>query len=99
MKGEFFDFIFLMYCIQHCFICRPSESTVSEDAGIEPRTFANFVIGSHSNHSDRSHHTRLELDLIPKEKFKWFLSNPDLCRDTNGKPIRGGGGQHEKDLN
>jgi hypothetical protein len=23
--------------IQHCFICRPSDSTVSEDAGIKPR--------------------------------------------------------------
>ncbi len=29
-----------MYDIQHCFICRPSASTVSEDAGIEPRTVA-----------------------------------------------------------
>ncbi len=27
-----------MFVIQHCFICRPSDSTVSEDAGIEPRT-------------------------------------------------------------
>jgi hypothetical protein len=26
-----------MYFIQHCFTCRPSDSTVSEDAGIEPR--------------------------------------------------------------
>ena len=26
------------YCMQHCFICRPSDSTVSEDAGIEPKT-------------------------------------------------------------
>ncbi len=25
-----------MYCIQHCFICRPSDLTVSKDAGIEP---------------------------------------------------------------
>ncbi len=24
-----------MYCIQHCFICRPSDSIVSEDAGID----------------------------------------------------------------
>jgi hypothetical protein len=24
-----------MYCIQHCFICRPSDSTVPEEAGIE----------------------------------------------------------------
>jgi hypothetical protein len=29
---------FFWYFIQHCFICRPSDSTVSEDAGNEPRT-------------------------------------------------------------
>jgi hypothetical protein len=33
-----------MYCIPHCFICRPSDSTVSEDAGIEPRTVATMVL-------------------------------------------------------
>ncbi len=33
-----------MYCIQHCFICRPSDSTVSEDAGIEPRTLATSAL-------------------------------------------------------
>jgi hypothetical protein len=27
-----------VYYIQHCFICRPSDSTVPTDAGIEPRT-------------------------------------------------------------
>jgi hypothetical protein len=36
--GGFFWFFSSMYCIQHCFICRPSDSTVSKDAGIEPRT-------------------------------------------------------------
>jgi hypothetical protein len=25
-----------MYFIQHCFICRPSDATVSEDAEIDP---------------------------------------------------------------
>ncbi len=31
--------IFLcMYFVRHCFICRPSDSTVPEYAGIEPRT-------------------------------------------------------------
>jgi hypothetical protein len=34
-KGGFFwIFLFFVYDIQHCFICRPSDSTVSEDAGI-----------------------------------------------------------------
>ncbi len=36
----FFGMIFysFSYNIQHCFICRPSDSTVPTDAGIEPRT-------------------------------------------------------------
>jgi hypothetical protein len=33
-----------MYDIQHCFICRPSDSTVSEDARIEPRTVATTAL-------------------------------------------------------
>ncbi len=37
LKGDILDFsIFFRYDIQHCFICRPSDSNVSEDAGIEP---------------------------------------------------------------
>jgi hypothetical protein len=32
LLGAFFCF-FLMYVIQHCFICRPSDFSVSEDAG------------------------------------------------------------------
>ncbi len=34
------DFLFFSYYIQHCFICRPSDSAVPTDAGIEPRTVA-----------------------------------------------------------
>jgi hypothetical protein len=29
---------------QYCIICRPSDSTMSEDAGIEPRTDATFAL-------------------------------------------------------
>jgi hypothetical protein len=39
------DFLVFKYFIQHCFICRPSGSTVSEDAGIEPRLFIFFDFG------------------------------------------------------
>jgi hypothetical protein len=35
LTGEFLGLF--MCIIQHCFICRPSDSTVSEDAGIESR--------------------------------------------------------------
>jgi hypothetical protein len=45
-----------MYVIQHSDICRPSDSTVSEDAGIEPRAVATFALTARrSNHSARSH--------------------------------------------
>jgi hypothetical protein len=55
LKGDFFGFFRFMYAFQHCFICRPSYSTVSEDAGIEHRR---------SNHWARSH------SFLPKQKFK-----------------------------
>ncbi len=62
-QGNFFGF-FPMNCIQHCFICLPSDSTASEDAGIEPRTVATSALTIR-----RSSHTRLglihtRLDLI-----------------------------------
>ncbi len=47
---------FFIYDIQRCFICRPSDSTVSEDAVIEPRTVATTASAvRRSNHSARSH--------------------------------------------
>jgi hypothetical protein len=63
-QGVFLD-IFMNY-IQHCFICHPSDSTVSEDAGIEPRTVATLALAvGRSNHSARSH---------PHPQFYIFLS-------------------------
>jgi hypothetical protein len=39
------------YFIQHCFICRPSDSTVPMDAGIEPRAVATVALAvRRSNH-------------------------------------------------
>jgi hypothetical protein len=54
LKGGFL--IFFMSDIQHCFICRPSESTVSEDAGIEPRTVMTTALAVR-----RSNYYRLDL--------------------------------------
>jgi hypothetical protein len=42
IKGDFFGFFH--YFIQHYFICRPSESTVSEHAGIEPTLTTRLVL-------------------------------------------------------
>jgi hypothetical protein len=45
VKIQFIFFLsFLSYYIQHCFICRPSNSTVPTDAGIEPRTVATSAL-------------------------------------------------------
>jgi hypothetical protein len=63
-KGIIKDF--LTYFIQYCFICRPSDSTVSEDAGFKPsRTVATLAFYSdapttrldliNNPHSARSH--------------------------------------------
>jgi hypothetical protein len=43
-KRGILGFFLFMYVIQSCFICGPSDSTVSEDAGIEPRTVATFAL-------------------------------------------------------
>jgi hypothetical protein len=44
VHGIFLDFLIFTYYIQHCFICRPSDSTVLTDAGIEPRTVASGAL-------------------------------------------------------
>ncbi len=51
-----FYFFKSMYFIQHCFLCRPSASTASEDAGIEPRTVDTSALAvRRSSHSATSH--------------------------------------------
>ncbi len=58
--GGFFGFF--TFLIQQCFICRPSDSTVSEDAGIELRTGTTLALAvGRSNHSARSPLFRLDL--------------------------------------
>jgi hypothetical protein len=39
-----FYFNFLKYFFQHCYLCRTSDSTVLEGAGIEPKTVATIVL-------------------------------------------------------
>jgi hypothetical protein len=56
-----------MYDIQHCFICRPLDSTVSEDSGIEPKTVATTALAVR-----RSITTRLDLILRILQHVTWF---------------------------
>jgi hypothetical protein len=54
LKGRF-SVLYAMYFIQHCSVCRPSDSAVSEDAEIEPRTVATSAFAViRFNHSARS---------------------------------------------
>ncbi len=48
-----------MYVIQHCFICRPSDSNESEDAGIDPN--CDFGIDNQTTNRLDLIHTRLDL--------------------------------------
>jgi len=41
-KGGFFGFLLFMYIIQHCFMCRPSDSTLSEGAEIKTQHCCNI---------------------------------------------------------
>jgi hypothetical protein len=44
LKGSFLGIFLFSDFIQHCFICCPSDSTVSEDAGFGPRTFTELAL-------------------------------------------------------
>jgi hypothetical protein len=46
-KTYFIGGFFFSYFIQHCFICRHSDSTVPTDAGIEPRTVATGALAAY----------------------------------------------------
>jgi hypothetical protein len=48
-KLHFCDFFYILVFFQHCFICRPSDSTVSEDAEMEPREVAKSKSSAKSN--------------------------------------------------
>ncbi len=64
------------YYIQHCFICRPSDSTVPTDAGIEPRTVAT---GQSDALTTRLDIIRSRLDLI-RTRLDLIRSRLDLIR-------------------
>jgi len=55
--------------IQHCFICRPSDSNVLQDAGIEHRTIEALALTIRRSNQT----TRLDI-------FYNFLQNTSLCR-------------------
>jgi hypothetical protein len=55
--------------IQHCFICRPSDSTLSEDAGIEPRTVATTALAVRRSITTRLNLIHIETGLVDIVKF------------------------------
>jgi hypothetical protein len=90
---------FFSYYIQHCFICRPSDSTVPTDAGMEPRTVATGALTvRRSNHWARSHpQWRMRTTCYPyllavlriRILMHLFLDLPDpdpLVRGTDPDP-------------
>ncbi len=54
--GFFWIFCYIFVYVQHFFICRPSDSTVSEDAGIECRNVRTLALTARRfKHWARSH--------------------------------------------
>ncbi len=98
--------IFCHYFIQHCFICRPSDSTVSEEVGIDPRSVMTSALAIRRfNHSGRSHPPRLYLinrRLDPQStvymQSAFHSSRPNRLHPPphpqarRGDPLDGGGG-------
>jgi hypothetical protein len=73
-----------MFDIQHCLVCRPSDSTVSEDAGIEPRTVATMATMAlavrRSNHSARSHPlVEAKMCTFTLESTPFIFTTPNLA--------------------
>jgi hypothetical protein len=64
---------FYMYDIQHCFVCRPSDSTVLKDAGIEPRIVAIKALAVRRfNHLARSHSSSQPEQLSYRKRNSLF---------------------------
>ncbi len=59
----FWIFLF-MYVLQHCFICRPSNSTVSEDGGTEPKAVATVITARRFNQSAKSHQQKIKVSYL-----------------------------------
>ncbi len=74
-KGFFDVFSFFMYFFQHCFICRPSDSTPTEDDGIESRTVATLALTAiRSDHSSTNCLTSQRLcSALLKQKPQYQL--------------------------
>jgi hypothetical protein len=72
----FLDFFF-MYFIPHCFICGPSDSIVSEDAGIEPRTVVTLALATSRSNQSAIYLIHTRLDLV-HTRLDLILSRLDL---------------------
>jgi hypothetical protein len=84
IKADFILFFKVLF--QHCFICLPSECTVSEDAEIEPRSVATLIWHSQSNaqasnHSARSHLQSARSHPIPKLYCLVCLTQISVAKD------------------
>jgi hypothetical protein len=65
------------YFIQHCFICRPSDFTVSEVARIEPMTIPMAVRCSNDTATSQKGSQKLQIfaGLIAKPLQKWLSAH------------------------
>jgi hypothetical protein len=78
IKRDFLGFFLFVDVSQHCFTCRPSDSTVSDSVGIIPRTVATVAFTARrSNHSARSPKRLLLTSMLPVEVCQSLLEQRD----------------------
>jgi hypothetical protein len=69
---------FYVYALYSTLVCRPSDSTVSEDAGIEHRTVATLALAvSRSSHSATSHPLFVQISQDYNKRNHYIVS--DAC--------------------
>jgi hypothetical protein len=73
-------FLILVNFFRHCYIFRPSDSTVSEDAGSEPRSVANLALAVR-----RSNHSAIDLIQFYEITFRFCKSFLQLLRQFHSK--------------
>jgi hypothetical protein len=70
--------------IQHCFICWPSDSTVSEDAGIEPSDVATLALTARRSNQSAIPHPRTNIAIGLTEIY--LIKNVFVSRVFNEFP-------------
>ncbi len=88
LKGDFWDFFLFMFNIRNCFICRPSDSTVPEDALIKNKIKFSLYIGKFRVEQLQSHiWGRASQNIRKCENMSPYMRRPLVIYDFATAPL------------